>query len=158
MHHFAFLDNQLNTLMDIFIMTLEYQEISRLLAVAENKIERFEQKIQNISAAMEPLKVQREAVLAALEYASREETRRKLTDLFVKDGEYGLPINFSAELLSQIEQRKNELDQRIHSYEHKREERQKGIEFIRHDIELLKKIQHLELKASLYEAAALIDG
>lgn len=143
--------------MDIFIVTLEYQEISRLRVEAENKIRRFEQKIQSISASLEPLKMNRDAALAALEYASREETRRKLKGLFVKDGEYGLPINFSAELLSQIEQRKNELDQRIHSYEHKLEARQKGIEFIRHDIELLEKTRHLELKASLHEEAALID-
>lgn len=138
-------------------MNLEYQEISRLLAEAENQIERYERKIQNISVTVEPLKVKREAVLAALEYASREETRRKLTGLFVRDGEYGLPINFSAELLQKIERRKNELDGRIRHYENKLEERQKGIEFIRQDIELLKKILHLELDASLYEQAALID-
>jgi len=143
--------------MEYFIVTLEYQEISRLLAEAENQIERYERKIQNISVSVEPLKVKREAVLAALEYASREETRRKLTGLFVRDGEYGLPINFSAELLQKIERRKNELDERIHHYENKLEERQKGIEFIRQDIELLKKILHLELDASLYEAAAIID-
>lgn len=107
---------------------------------------------------MEPLKVKLEAVLAALEYASREESRTKLTDLFISDGEYGLPINFSAELLNRIEQRKVELDQQIHTYEDMREKRLKGIEFLRYDIELLKKIQHLELTASLYERAALIDG
>lgn len=139
-------------------MTLDYQEISRLLAEAEKKIERFEKKIQDTSTAMEQLKAKHEAVLAALEYVTREETRRKLTDLFVRDGEYGLPINFSAELLSQIEKRKNDLDQKIHSYEQKLEERQKGIEFIRHDIELLKKIQHLELQATFDEEAVLIDG
>jgi archaellum component FlaC len=143
--------------MEYFIVTLEYQEISRLLMEAENQIERFETKIQNICATVEPLKVKREAVLAALEYASREDARRKLTGLFVRDGEYGLPINFSAELLQKIEQRKNELDERIQHYESKREERQKGIEFIRQDIELLKKIQYLELNASLYEAAVTID-
>ena len=139
-------------------MTLDTQEISRLLAEAEYKIERFGRKILNISAAIEPLKANREAALAALEYASREEARRKLTGIFVRDGEYGLPINFSAELLSQIEQRKNELDQRIHSYECERDERQKGIEFIRHDVELLKKAQHLELTANFYEASVLIDS
>lgn len=139
-------------------MTLDRQEISRLLAEAENKILKFEQKIQNITAALVPLQIQREAVLAAIEFADREKARRKLTDLFVTDGEYGLPINFSADLLRQIEQRKNELDRRIQSYEQKREERQKGIEFIRHDIELLKKAQYLDVKASIYEAAALIDS
>ena len=56
-----------------------------------------------------------------------------------------------------LEQRKDKLDGRIQSYENKREERQKGIEFIRQDIELLKKTQYLELNASLYEAAAIID-
>lgn len=143
--------------MEYFIVTLEYQEISRLLAEAENQIERYERKIQNISVTVEPLKVKREAVLAALEYASREETRRKLTGLFVRNGEYGLPINFSAELLQKIERRKNELDERIRRYENKIEERQKGIEFIRQDIELLKKTLHLELDADLHEAAAVID-
>lgn len=144
--------------MDIFIVTLEPQEIFRLLSEAENKIKRFEQKTQQLLAAIEPLKVKREAVLAALEYAGREQKRRKLTDLFVRDGEYGLPINFSAELLSQIEQRKLELDRRINSYEDKHEKRLTEIEFIRYDIELLKKIQHLELTASLHESAAMIDG
>ena len=139
-------------------MTLEYQEISRLLAEAEIKIARFEQKIQNISATMEQLKVKREAVLAALEYASREDDRRKLTDLFIIEGEYGLPINFPAELLTQIERRQIELDATISSYEDRRQKRLKGIEFIRHDIELLKKIQHLELTASFSEAAGVIDG
>ena len=143
--------------MEHFIVMLEHQEISRLLKEAENKISSFERKIQNISVTVEPLRVKREAVLAALEYASREEARRKLTGLFVRDGEYGLPINFSGELLRKLEQRKNELDERIKYYENKREERQKGIEFIRQDIELLKKAQYLELNASLYEAAAVID-
>lgn len=143
--------------MEYFIVTLEYQEISRLLVEAENKISSFEKKIQNISVTVEPLKVKREAVLAALEYASREEARRKLTDLFVRDGEYGLPINFSEELLRKLEQRRNELDERINYYENKHMERQKGIEFIRQDIELLKKAQYLELNASLYEAAVVID-
>ncbi|QOJ08142.1 hypothetical protein [Nitrosomonas sp. H1_AOB3] len=138
-------------------MTFECQEISRLLVEAENKISSFERKIQNISITVEPLKVKREAVLAALEYANREEARRKLTGLFVRDGEYGFPINFSEELLRKLEQRKNELDKRIQYYENKCEERQKGIEFIRQDIELLKKAQYLELNASLYEAAAIID-
>ncbi|MFT3799748.1 MAG: hypothetical protein QM766_00880 [Burkholderiaceae bacterium] len=143
--------------MEYFIVTLDCREISRLLMEAENKIKHFETKIQNITAAMEPLKVKREAALAALEYASREEARRKLTGLFVRDGEYGLPINFSAELMQKIEQRKNDLDGKIQHYERKREERQRGIEFIRQDIELLKKTQYLELNESVYEAAGLID-
>ena len=143
--------------MEYFIVTFEYQEISRLLVEAENKISSFESKIQNISVNVKWLKVKREAVQAALEYASREEARRKLVNLFVRDGEYGLPINFSEELLRKLEQRKDKLDGRIQSYENKREERQKGIEFIRQDIELLKKTQYLELNASLYEAAAIID-
>ena len=138
-------------------MTLDYQEVFRLLVEAENKVQRFEEKIKNISAALKPLQVKREAALAVLEYASREESRRQLTDLFVKYGEYGSPLNFSAELLSKVEQRKNELDQRIHSYELRLEERQRGIEFIRHDIELLKRVQHLEVEASFHEKAGLID-
>ncbi len=138
-------------------MTLERQEISRLLLEAGNKISSFERKIQNISVTVEQLKVKREAVLAALEYASREEARRNLTGMFVRDGEYGLPINFPEELLRKLEQRKKELDERIHYYENKLKERQKGIEFIHHDIELLKKVQYIDLNASLYEAAALID-
>ena len=59
--------------------------------------------------------------------------------------------------MRKLEQRKNELDERINYYENKREERKKGIEFIRQDIELLKRAQYLELNASLYEAAAVID-
>lgn len=157
MHCFASLGQLLNTTMEYFIVTQEYQEISRLLGEAKNKISSFERKIQNISVTVEPLKVKREAVVATLEYASREEARRKLTGLFIRDGEYGLPLNFPEELLRKLEQRKNELDERINYYENKREERQKGIEFIRQDIELLMKAQYLELNASLDEAAAVID-
>jgi len=144
--------------MEYFIVNLAQQEILRLLKEAENKIERFEMTINGITAIVESLKVKREPILAALEYASREEARRNLRSLFVRDDEYGSPIAFSLDLLQKLEQRKGELDELIRHHESKRAEKQAGIDFIRRDIELLKSIRYLELNSSLYEAATLTDG
>jgi hypothetical protein len=144
-------------IIEYYISTFDCQEIEKLLLAAEEKISIFEKKIGNISSTLEPLKAKREAVLAALEYANREEDRRKLTGGFLKDGEYGLPINFSKELLYKLELRKNELDARIDYFEKKREKRLMDIEFTRKDIELLKKAQCVEIEAHFFEAAAIID-
>ena len=143
--------------MGTFIMGIEYQEMSRLIAEASTKIELFEQKIRNISTAIDALKAKREPMQAVIDFSKREEKRNGLLGLFVKDGEYGLPSNFSADILKEIENRIDELSRAIDSYENKRKERIEGIEFIKADIELLHKIQNIDLRRDHYEIA-LIDS
>ena len=140
-------------LVNLKTMNIDPKELFRLLEEAEKKRIIFEMKISSISSSLDDLSFKLESFNSIIEYVRRENERRSLLDLFTRDGEYGLPIDFPQDLLDETERRRNNLRLKIASHEENKKKLQNDISFILKDIELLKKIHYLDLKSSFFEDA-----
>ena len=140
-------------LIDLPTMRVNSQELIRLLQEAASKKANFESKLAEESACLDRLKLKFETFNSIFEYAHREPERRGLLGLFCQDGEYGFPMNFPQDLLNEISRRMDLFRLDITRHEGNIRSIEDSISFISEDIELLKKINHLDLKPSFFEVS-----
>ena len=130
------------------------EAIPGLIEGAQGKVREFEEKVKRIDARIRQLEDDRDAVEALLEYVKKATERKSaLTGLFVQEFEYGAGEEVHPEIVDQYEER---LERRKASIEHLsalREQRLRGIEFAKRDIELLKRVSAVEYWPVYLEAA-----
>lgn len=140
-------------LVNLETMSIDPQEIFRLLEEADKKRIIFEMKISSLSSSLDDFRLKIESFDSIIEYLERESDRRSLVGMITRDGEYGLPIDFPCDLLDVIKLRKNKFSLKIELQEKEKKKLQDDISFILKDVELLKKIHYLDLKPSFFEDA-----
>lgn len=123
--------------------SVNLNHVDYLIEAANDKISRYERKIENAQRKIADLTNELEAVSAMVEYLSLHEQRSKLVELFYFEGEYGTDKKESEEFTADFAKRKEYLEKSIPRYKENIGHRTEQVTFMKRDIELLGKIKKI---------------